>query len=556
MPPFVEGSILEKNGSRRLIQWSGTPLRDSTGRAAGFVRLGEDVTEVRAPQAEAARRGEDQFREVANAAPLLIWTTGADNGCTFVNNAWLAFTGRTLEQELGHGWTANIHPADRDQCLATCTAACAERRNIHVEYRKRRADGEYRWVLSSGVLRFRSNGEFIGYVGTCYDITDLRRRREEDIARQKWESLGSLATGIAHDFNNLLGGILSQAELALAELADGESADAEIRGIQSVAIRGAEIVRQLMAYAGQEEAAIEIVNVSRLVEASRELLRVLAPKHVSLEFELAKDAGGVRASPGTVGQILINLVNNASEAIGERDGVIHVSTTRVSLEPHSLSNGAELPAGDYLQLDVADTGCGVPQESQARIFDPFYTTKSPGRGLGLAVVQGIVRRLGGAVSVRSSPTGSVFRILLPRAPLPQTEDREAGAGAGAKHSSAVRTVLIVEDEDPLRSAVADSLRRKGLVVLEARDGSEAVSMLQNHGAELEAMLLDVTFPGIASPEIIREAKRLCPDLRIIVTSAYGEETVATIFTGLTPLRFLRKPMRIAALLKLLARFGS
>jgi PAS domain S-box-containing protein len=216
--PFVEGSILEQRGGRRSIQWSSTPIRDSAGRIAGFASLGEDVTELRAQRTEAARReSEEQFREVANAAPLPIWTTGPDGLCTFVNKAWLAFTGRTLEQELGYGWMDSIHPEERERAIAECSAAQEKRRSIQVEYRKRRADGEYRWVLGIGVPRFGSNEEFKGYIGTCTDITVVKNRHEEAVIRQKWESLGTLSGGIAHDFNNLLGGILSQTELALGQ---------------------------------------------------------------------------------------------------------------------------------------------------------------------------------------------------------------------------------------------------------------------------------------------------------------------------------------------------
>jgi len=550
--PFFEGIILEKNGGRRWIQWSSTLLRDSAGNVAGCAGLGEDVTELRTLRAETARReSEEQFRSMADTAPLMIWTAGPDKLCTFVNKAWLAFTGRALEQELGNGWTASIHPDDFKSCLTAYTAALDARRSVHLEYRKRRADGEYRWVLGSGVPRFGPNGEFVGYMGTCNDITDLRRRQEEDLARQKWESLGTLAGGIAHDFNNLLGGILSQTELALAELAEGAPADTEVRAVQAVAIRGAEIVRQLMAYAGQKEDTIELVNVSRLIEESLQLLGVVVSKHAVLELRLTADVPPVRGNAERLRQILINLATNASEAIGEHDGMIQLSTSRVRIEPDS-PGGGELPAGDYLQLEISDTGCGIPPDKQAKIFDPFFTTKSPGRGLGLAVVQGIVRRLGGAITVRSGPRGSTFQILLPGAAVPPAEAREYHADAGERRGSAKGTILIVEDEETLRFAISKMLRKEGFTVLEAAGGSEALEMLGIHAAELTMMLLDVTLPGVASPEILREARRICPDLRIIVTSAYSEQTVATMFSGHAPQLFLRKPFRIADLLNLLS----
>ena len=291
------------------------------------------------------------------------------------------------------------------------------------------------------------------------------------------------------------------------------------------------------------------MNVSRLIEESLDLLKVVVSKHAVLELRLAADVPVVRSNAGMLRQILINLATNASEAIGERAGVIQVSTSRVSIESRSLPEGGGLLAGDYLQFEISDTGCGIPAEKQAKIFDPFFTTKSPGRGLGLAVVQGIVRRLGGAITVRSADPGSVFQILLPGAVEPSREGSRDRADAEEKRGLARGTILIVEDEEIQRFAISKMLRKEGFTVLEAPTGSEALAMLEIHAAELTVMLLDVTLPGVGSPEIFREARRLRPDLRVIVTSAYSEQTVAPMFAGLAH-RFLRKPFRITDLLKL------
>ena len=282
--PFFEGGILAKNGARRWIQWSSAPLRDSSGRTAGFASLGADVTELHALRAEAARReSEERFRSMADTAPLMVWVCGPDKGCTFVNRGWLSFTGRLLEQELGNGWTQGVHPDDLEFCFNTYASAFDERRAFQVEHRLRRADGEYRWVLGSGVPRFAPDGEFTGYVGNCTDITDLKRSQVESLARQKLESVGRLASGIAHDFNNLLGGVLAQADLAIAELADGAPPHEQLNNIRTVAIRGAGIVRQLMIYAGQETTVSEAVDVSRLIDDMMGLLHVVVSKHSVLK---------------------------------------------------------------------------------------------------------------------------------------------------------------------------------------------------------------------------------------------------------------------------------
>ena len=355
----------------------------------------------------------------------MIWVAGQDKGRTFFNKGWLAFTGRTMEQELGDGWAESVYPNDKNPSFAAYASAFDARRSFQIEYRLGRADAQYRWVLDTGIPRFGPGGAFAGYVGSGTDITDLKRAQEEDLARQKLESVGRLAGGIAHDFNNLLGGVLAQADLALEELDDGGCPREELKSIRAVAIRGAGIVRQLMIYAGQENAVPELVDASRVVEDMVELLKVVVSKHSAMKVDLCEGLPAVRANPAQLRQLVLNLVTNASEAIGERDGVISISTARLTIGPNSLASGLErLPAGQYVQLEVSDTGCGMTADAQARAFDPFFSTKSAGHGLGLSVVQGIVRVLGGAVHLISEPgRGATFWIVLPSAgeliPVPE-----------------------------------------------------------------------------------------------------------------------------------------
>ena len=250
------------------------------------------------------------------------------------------------------------------------------------------------------------------FFGACQDVTDDRRAQEESFARQKLESLGSLASGIAHDFNNLLGAVLAQTELAMAELAAGSDPHEELGAIRDVAIRGSEIVRQLMIYAGKENDGVGTVDVSRVVEGMRGLLKIAVSRHAALVTDLGEDLP-VRARPAQVSQIVMNLVVNASEALGDHDGVVRVTTKRITVGPAEAIAKA-LHAGEYVHLQVSDTGCGMPLEMQAKVFDPFFTTKFSGRGLGLAVVHGIVRSLRGAIQVASQPgEGTTFDVLLP-----------------------------------------------------------------------------------------------------------------------------------------------
>ena len=390
--------------------------------------------------------------------------------------------------------------------------------------------------------------------GTCQDVTEDRRARVESFARQKLESLGTLASGIAHDFNNLLGAVLAQAELAQAELEAGSEPREELRKICDVAIRGSDIVRQLLIYAGKDRDVLEPVDISSTVKEMLGLLKATVSKHAVLVTDLSEDLPAVRARAAQIRQILMNLVVNASDAIHDSDGVIRVTTGRVTIGPGIAEAAQEgLAEGDYVQLGISDTGCGMSEETQARIFDPFFSTKSAGRGLGLPVVHGIVRSLGGAIRVSTEPAkGTRFEILLPSTGVPA---RRAASTAGRIdqpfRQPATATVLLVEDEAPLRSAVRKMLGRAGFRVLEAADGSEAIALLRDNAGEIDLLFLDMTIPGAPSHEVFGEAVRARADMKVILTSAYSEEMVKSSVSGPQVRGFVRKPFQLGALVETL-----
>jgi two-component system CheB/CheR fusion protein len=423
----------------------------------------------------------------------------------------------------------------------------------HFETKRRRKDGTLIDVsLTISPIASR-NGVITGASIVARDITDLKRTQEEHLAKQKLESVGTLAGGIAHDFNNLLGGVLAHADLALAEIGSGSSPAEELGRIRVAAIRGAEIVRQLMIYAGQETEVPELVDVSRIVDEMLELLKVSVSKHAAVETELGNELPAVRANRGQLRQVVMNLFTNASEAIDDRDGVIRVVTRRTTVDRESSPASSEaLAAGDYVQLEVSDTGRGMTPETQARIFDPFFTTKLAGHGLGLAVVQGIVRSLGGSIRLVSAPgRGTMFQILLPCAKEPAQASCSTVAPTKAETiGSRKATILVVEDEDLLRQAASKMLWRKGFSVIEASDGTSALDLIRAHKETIDVLLLDVTLPGASSREVFKEAQQLRPQLPIIVTSANSEEMAAAVLAGRVD-RFIRKPFGLDDLIGLI-----
>ena len=541
----VEKRYTRDDGSVVWAEICKSLVRDAGGKPKCFITVVQDITERKRAEA-ALKESEERFRNMADTAPVMIWVSDASNQCRFVNKRWLDFTGRTLEQERGEGWLEMIHPEDRERVAADAMAALRERRECQTEYRLRRADGEYRYILYRGIARFSTDGSLAGYIGSSIDITDLRHDYEQHLATQKLESLGVLAAGVAHDFNNLLGAIVARAESAHGELPPGAAAMEDIDQIRVTALRAAEIVSQLMTFARQETAPLTSVDLSGLVSEMLDLLKFSIDKSAVLKTELNSGGPAIHANASEIRQLVMNLVINASEALEGKPGCITIVTTPVSFDG--------LPEGG-VRLEVADTGCGMTEEVKARVFDPFFTTRFMGRGLGLSAVQGIVRRHGGSIEIESAPgRGTRFRVALPctagQATAPAlVEPARLPAKAGG-------TILFIEDEDSLRTVVAKILRKKGFEVVEAVDGAAAIEILTSDARNITLALLDVTLPGISGGELLDELYRVRPGLKVVLTTAYSKETAMRGFGNRELWGFIRKPYRTDDLATLLRQVAN
>ncbi len=389
------------------------------------------------------------------------------------------------------------------------------------------------------------------------DVTERKRAESErEILEkqvrhaQKLESLGVLAGGIAHDFNNLLMVILGNAELASMELSPGSPADNSIDEIKKASQRAAELCTQMLAYSGRGQFLIEPINLSRIVSDMSNMLEVTISKKAMLRTEFAADLPAVDADVTQIRQIIMNLITNASEAIGDDHGVIHITTDTIECDHEYLKStylGEDLPEGLYVRLEVADTGCGMDAETQAKLFDPFFTTKFTGRGLGLAAVLGIIRGHRGAVTVSSRlGKGTTFNVLLPACSNEVRETRQV-AEAGGDGEVVTGTVLLADDESSVLSIARRLLERIGFSVICAVDGQEAVDIYRDRHDEIDCVILDLAMPRMDGQEAYCELQRIRPDVRVIISSGYGHQDIEDRFTGEGLAGFIQKPYEFKAL---------
>ena len=371
---------------------------------------------------------------------------------------------------------------------------------------------------------------------------------------QRLESIGVLAGGVAHKFNNLLTSIMGYASMACMEVAKSSRARDHLGHVLSAAKSAADLTQQILAYSGRGQFVLEALEVSQIVVGTTRLLESIVSKKAAVTLDLAPELPHVEADASQVRQVLINLANNASDALGDHSGEIAIRTGLVWAEAGelpSLQSGHMVPAGFYVYLEVADTGSGMDAETLSKIFDPFFTTKFTGRGLGLPAVMGIVRAHRGSIRVMSIVgQGTAVRVFFP-----VREDREPQAvEAPASDTIAWQntgTVLVVDDEESIRHLASTVLEGAGLTVFLASDGNEALSVFREHAADIHAVLLDLTMPGMDGAEVFQHINQLRPEVRVVLCSGYNENEVSERLGEQRPAAFLRKPYHPRELLNLL-----
>ncbi|HET6572341.1 MAG TPA: ATP-binding protein [Fimbriiglobus sp.] len=491
-------------------------------------------------EATARRKSEARLAEAQKVAGVGYWEWDPVAGQGY----WSPELSAILNEPVGPepaaaNLLACVHPEDRPQFEDALHDQLADR--TPVEIRVVRADGEVRWVAATLSRDPDDPGSVVR--GTARDVTD-RKLFEANLQKsQRLESVGVLAGGVAHDFNNLLTGILGNASLARDQLPAGSDLHEYLRPIEKSAEHAAQLTQQLLGYAGRGGARRGAVDVNRLIEEAADLVRLSASRKAALRTELTANLPPVEADPGQLRQVLLNLVQNASEALGVKGGTITVRTGGMS-EPEARADGhwaGEPPAGPHVWIEVADTGYGMDGPTLAKVFDPFFSTKFTGRGLGLAAVRGIVAEHRGAVRVTSEPgQGTAFRVYLPAAAPRSVGVDEPTPWPVRGTAPPGRTALVVDDESAVRKLAGIALRSLGFVVAEAAGGPEAVEQFRADPGRFALVLLDLSLAGSDGEDVLSELRRGRPELPVVLMSGYPEPT--GLLFGPT-LQFLQKPFR-------------
>ncbi len=528
------------------------PVRNDNGEVALIVPEARNITAQKQDK-ERLREQWQLFDTVLSNTPDLLYTYDTHGRFTYANRSLVAVSHRPLEGTIGKtvfevGWPREI----AEKVYRDIQRVVQTGEPVRDQTAFRLVGGEVRDYEYIYVPVHADDGTVSAVAGSTRDVTDRRRAEEQQRLQEarmresaRLESLGIMAGGIAHDFNNLLVGVLGNASLLEECLQPHDRQMA--KEIVLAAERAAELTRQMLAYSGKGQFSVEIFDLNELIRENLTLLRASLSRSVTVDLELGAAPCFVEADRTQIHQIVLNLLINASEAIGDRPGRVSIHVEQVERRTATVSPWLHtpVPPGRYARLEVRDTGCGMSPETLARIFDPFFTTKFTGRGLGLAATLGIVKGHKGEIEVESAPgAGTLFRVFLP-ASGPPVGRRTRRTPATATVSN--RTILVVDDEDVVRRMAMAALESRGFRVLLAANGTEALEKLRER-RDIALVVLDLTMPVMTGEEALPLIQASHPELPVVLSSGFGEAEIARRFGSAALAGVLQKPYTINALI--------
>ncbi|MCX6135365.1 MAG: PAS domain S-box protein [Ignavibacteriales bacterium] len=535
-----------KNGSFRYLESNATPVINQRGEVIGFRGADRDITD-RKQMEDRLRMSEEYYRTLVETSPDAIIIIDPNGYISFVSpRAYELFGVPPGNPAIGSSFLDWIPPQGRRAASSLLRKSLSgEMKLAALEIAALRHDQSTFWAEVSSSALMSSKGEARGLLLVCRDISARRETEQALLQAQRTESIAVLAGGIAHDFNNLLQAILGQAHLALSKLPGGSAGRGNIEKAEKAAERAAELTRQLLAYSGQGKLTMRPTDINLMVRDNKHLLESAIPRNIALELSLSEQSLYVNGDGAQIQQVLMNLVINAAEAYEGRNGSIRLKTSLRTIGGEDVGRwtraGAEIDPGVYAEFEITDKGCGMDQETAAKVFDPFFSTKFTGRGLGLAAVLGIVRGHRGALQVESTKgIGTTFR-----AAFPQTEQSMQSDQRQAPESEPAfgKTVLLIDDEEVVRDVFAETLTDVGWNVLTAADGESGLRIFKDNQTHIALIVLDLSMPVMDGAETFRRLKAIDSSVKVVLSSGYGEEEAIGRFEGLGLSGFLQKPYR-------------
>ncbi len=553
--------VLRKDGTEFPADISVSEIEHGGTRI--FTAVLRDLTEVK-------RREDELFRSSQKAHQLATFGKILDRSL----NEFYIFSCETLrfvhinrgaQKNLGYSMEElrkltplDIKPKFTPSTFAALVKPLLDKTEANIEFTTvhRRKDGsEYPVQIYLETSIFGNDSVF---VATILDITERMQWEAQVQNTQKLESLGVLAGGIAHDFNNLLMGVLGHSSLILKELPANSPIQSSILDIQNAAIGASELCKQMLAYSGKGRFVVQPLSLSEVVKQFGHLLEVSIPKNVILKYELQDNVPAIQADTRQMQQLVMNLITNAAEAVGDKSGIVTLATGVMTVDTEYLKStylDDELPSGDYVYYEVSDTGCGMTKDVMRNLFDPFFSTKFTGRGLGLAALLGIVRGHHGAVKVYSEVgKGTTFKVLFPAIDMQAISIN--GDTPPPKEWKAEGTVLVVDDDETARTVSKRILESGGFSTLVACDGLDALDVFEKHQSEIVGVLLDMTMPRMDGVKTFQRLKQIDSDVTVILTSGYNEQEATSRFAGKGLAGFIQKPYQSDALLQLMHQMLS
>ncbi len=551
-------TIPQPDGSVRFYDAIKTPLYHADGTRKGLVIIGRDVTVEKQQEienqriVEALRLSEERLRQMVQSMPVMINAFDKQGQFVFWNKECERVTGYKATEIIGNPDAFKLlypDPAYLQQVSQKFNELTNEYRNL--EWQTTCKDGSQKIIAWSNIS---ANFPLPGWTSWEIGIDVTERQRAEAALRQtqKTESLGILAGGIAHDFNNLLVAILGQMSLAQIKMRPESQARTHVDKAVRAAERAADLTQKMLAYSGRGHFSVQPLNLNAIISDNLHLFQASLPKNVRFEANLAPHLPLIDADAGQMQQVVMNLIINGAEALGQQPGRVLVVTRVETLDETHNSHwhyiGTQLPSGTYVALEVHDPGEGMDKDTLPKIFDPFFTTKPTGHGLGLAAVLGIMRGHRGGIFVSSEPKrGTTFKLTFPisnaeREPIVETT-------AVSPFTLPLPLVLVIDDEEPVCMAISDILDSQGIRTLAATNGQSGIELYQAYQDDIYLIILDLSMPGLNGEQTFRKLHQINPDVRVLLSSGYNQAEAIQRFDGKELTGFIQKPYSAITLIK-------